>query len=149
MKKFDAPTIIDGFSFADDRGVMTGCNSLDLAAVKRFYLIENHESRFIRAWHGHKFETKVLYCVSGSFFVGVVKIDDFDKPNPLARVETFTLSISKPQVLVIPGGFANGLMNLNLNSKLIVMSDKTLAESAGDDFRFGYDYWDVWSRKFR
>lgn len=149
MRKIDSPALIDGFVFADDRGVLTGCNSIDLGVIKRFYFVENYESRFIRAWHGHKFETKYLYCVAGSFLIGVVRVENFDKPDPLAKVETFNLTVMKPQLLVIPGGFANGLMNLTENSKLVVMSNKTLRESEGDDFRFDYDYWDVWSRRFR
>lgn len=149
MNNINQPTIIDGFSFVDDRGVLSGCNSMDLGFLKRFYIIENHENRFIRAWHGHKFETKVFYCLSGSFLVGTVKIEDFDNPNPSTEARSFTLSFHKPQVLIVPGGFANGLMNLSSSSKLLVMSDKTLKESAEDDFRFDYNFWDVWSRNFR
>lgn len=149
MLKVDEPTLYEGFNYVDDRGILSGCNAIDMSQLKRFYVIENHESRFVRAWHGHRFETKVFYCLSGAFLIGTVKIEDFKKPDSKSKAKLFTLSSIRPQILVVPGGYANGLMNLTEDSKLMVISDRSLEESAKDDYRYKFDYWNVWGRDFR
>ena len=58
----------------DDRGRVSYINDFDFKDVKRFYMVENHEKGFIRAWHGHKNEGKYVYVVSGTALVGVVNL---------------------------------------------------------------------------
>ena len=41
----------------DDRGELTYFNSVNLKKIKRFYVMNNHENKFIRAWHAHKKES--------------------------------------------------------------------------------------------
>ena len=121
----------------DDRGQLSFVNDFDFKDVKRFYMVENHEQGFIRAWHGHKKEGKYVYVPSGAILIGAVNLET-------EEVERFVLSSSKPQVLFIPPGYANGFMNLQNNTKVIFFSTSTLEDSMGDDIRFEWDKWNIW-----
>ncbi|MBN07633.1 MAG: sugar epimerase [Rhodospirillaceae bacterium] len=129
----------------DDRGMLQFCNDFDMSAVKRFYVVSNHQSQFVRAWHAHKIERKFAYVVSGSALFCIVQIDDWEKPDPNLQVQRQTLSYAQPGVLEIPGGFAHGFKTLVPDTKVIFFSSSTLQESAEDDFRYPYDYWNPWS----
>ena len=45
---YKKPTIIDGNSIFDNRGSLTFVNKFNLKKIKRFYIIRNHKSKFIR-----------------------------------------------------------------------------------------------------
>tara|TARA_Y100000310_G_C20588620_1_gene766756 strand:+ start:469 stop:882 length:414 start_codon:yes stop_codon:yes gene_type:complete len=134
--------LINGGVAVDDRGQLSFVNDFDFKDVKRFYMVENHEQGFIRAWHGHEREGKYVYVPSGAILIGAVKLET-------EEVERFVLSSSKPQVLYIPPGYANGFMNLQKNTKVIFFSTSTLEDSMGDDIRFEWDKWNIWDIKKR
>ena len=75
----------------------------------------------------------------------MVKIDNWDKPTYASKVEKYILSSNKPSILYIPKGYANGFMNLTKDTKIMFLSTSTLEESKGDDYRFGYNYWNIWN----
>ena len=129
--------LINGGVAVDDRGQLSFVNDFDFKDVKRFYMVENHELGFIRAWHGHEKEGKYVYVSNGAILIGAVNLNT-------ELVDRFVLSSSKPQVLYIPPGYANGFMNLQDNTKVIFFSTSTLEESIGDDIRFEWDKWDIW-----
>ena len=141
----DAATYMQGGIAVDDRGMLRFCNDFDMTAVKRFYVVSNHEPQFVRAWHAHKVERKFAYVASGSAVFGVVHIDNWDMPNPNSRVQRQILSDARPGILEIPGGFAHGFKTLVPDTKVFFFSTSTLGESAEDDFRYPYDYWNPWS----
>lgn len=128
----------------DDRGSVTFVNNFSFDWVSRFYIVENHLPRFIRAWHGHKSEAKGICCLSGSALVGAVRIDNWEQPSKDVPVEKHVLTESNPGVLCIPPGYANGIMTLKPRTKLLVFSSSTLEDSVKDDFRFPSRHWDVW-----
>lgn len=134
--------LINGGVAVDDRGQLSFVNDFDFKDVKRFYMVENHEQGFIRAWHGHEREGKYVYVPSGAILIGAVKLET-------EEVERFVLSSSNPQVLYIPPGYANGFMNLQKNTKVIFFSTSTLEDSMGDDIRFEWDKWNIWDIKKR
>ena len=74
-----------------------------------------------------------------------IYFDDWDKPDPDLEVQTRTLSDARPGVLEIPGGCAHGFKTLVPDTKVFFFSTSTLGESAEDDFRYPYDYWNPWS----
>jgi dTDP-4-dehydrorhamnose 3,5-epimerase len=139
------PTLLEGGLFVDDRGEIGYINQFDFAGIKRFYSVTNYKSRFVRAWHAHRQESKSIMVVQGAALVGAVEIDDWTKPSPDAKVWRYVLSANKPAVLRIPPGYANGLMSLTENSRIMVFSDATLEESKIDDVRFPANYWDIWT----
>jgi len=128
----------------DDRGQIQFCNEFDMKEVQRFYIVSNHQSQFVRAWHGHKKECKYAFVVSGAAVFAAVRIDNWDNPSRDIPVERFVLSEKNPRLLKIPAGFANGFKTLMPDTKVMFFSTSTLGQSSDDDFRFEYDYWNPW-----
>jgi len=150
---FDKPTMIKGAVFVDDRGIVTYCNDFDMSEVKRWYMLENHQEGYVRAWHGHLKEAKWVTCVSGAVVECAVKLI-----KPLTEwqlsilgdnVYRFTLH-PNGDVLYIPPGYANGHMNLVTGTRLIHFSNMLHEDTAGDDVRFDSSIhgwvWEVKSR---
>ena len=133
----------------DDRGYLRFCNSFDLTQYVRFYDVINFQSNFIRAWHGHKHETKVAYLRGGSAMICVVKIDNWENPSKKLEIKKYFLSDKNPKILKIPQGCAHGFMSLEPNTKITFYSNKKTSESLNDDYRFAYNYWNPWDIKFR
>ena len=138
------PVLIAGGLAADDRGELGFVNDFHFDDVKRFYTVANHRPGFVRAFHGHKRESKYVTAVSGAALVGTVRIDNWEMPAANLPVDRFVLSAHKPSVLYIPAGYANGFMSLTADLKLMFFSTSTLDQSQGDDFRYDARYWDIW-----
>lgn len=138
-------TIIKGGIHQDNRGKISFVNDFDFSDVKRFYIIQNDTEDIVRAWQGHKFENKYFYVISGAFLVCSVKIDDWINPSEYLPVEKFIISSTESEILLIPGGNANGVKALEENSKLMVFSSNTLEESKEDEYRFDVNLWVNWS----
>lgn len=141
----DDAAFIAGQSAVDDRGAVKFCNNFDMRDVRRFYVVANHETRFVRAWHAHKEETKYAFAATGAAVLAAVRIDDWESPNASAEVRRFVLSEDKPGVLQIPGGYAHGFMTLRPDTRLMFFSTSTLEESIADDYRYAFDYWNPWA----
>lgn len=139
------PRLIEGGLAVDDRGEVAFVNQFDLRGVKRFYTVSNHRAGFVRAWHAHRREAKYVTVLRGTALVGVVEVDDWEKPSKESKVWRYVLSSTRPSVLYIPAGYANGFMSLTADAKLVFFSTATLEESRGDDVRFPARYWDIWS----
>jgi dTDP-4-dehydrorhamnose 3,5-epimerase len=139
------PRLIKGGVAVDDRGQLSFVNDFDFEGVKRFYTVENHRAGFIRAWHAHKLEAKYVLVVQGAALVAAVAIDDWDNPSKDAQVHRHVLSAASPAVLYVPAGYANGFMSLTEDTKIMFFSTSSLAESAGDDFRYDARHWDPWT----
>lgn len=141
----DAVNHMEGGLSVDDRGEIAFVNSFNFAGVKRFYVVKNHVSGFIRAWHGHKQAGKYVLVVQGSALLGAVAIDNWEMPDKDAKVHRFVLSAHKPAVLYIPPGYANGAMTLTMDAKIIYFATDTLEETTQDDYRYDARYWDIWN----
>jgi dTDP-4-dehydrorhamnose 3,5-epimerase-like enzyme len=140
----DQVRLIEGGLAFDDRGSLAFVNGFGFEGVKRFYAVSNHRQGFVRAWHAHRREAKYVHLARGSALIGAVRIDDWDKPSPKLPVERFVLSASKPSVLFIPAGYANGFMSLTADALLYYFSTSSLEESRGDDVRYDARLWDPW-----
>ncbi len=144
-----APSLITGGRSHDDRGSVSFFNEIDLSVWKRFYIVSNHSLGFIRAWHGHKHEHKMVIPLGGTSLVASVKIDDWENPSIHEKPEKFVLSADSPKALLIPKGFANGFKTLTPDAKLLFLSSSTLEESSADDYRFEWNLWNPWEVEFR
>ncbi|QXP60671.1 WxcM-like domain-containing protein [Olleya sp. HaHaR_3_96] len=140
------PELIDGDIFSDARGTLQFVNDFNLSSIKRVYFIIHPKTETIRAWQGHKIESRWFYCVKGSFSIKLVKIDDWDNPSDNCKIFEFDLEENTPQVLFIPNGYANGFSALEKNSKLMIMSDYTLNEVQDDNYRFESTKWVNWKK---
>jgi len=139
----DSGKIIPGGKIFDDRGSLSFVNDFDFHDVKRFYVVSNYQQNFIRAWHGHRYEGKYVFVVSGAALVGVVNLETEE------IVGRYVLSEEQPKVLWIPPNHANGFMALKKDTKVMFFSTTTLEESRGDDIRFPYDKWNIWNIDYR
>jgi len=133
--------IIEGNIFSDNRGSLSFVNDFSLKSIVRFYEITPKDTTIIRAWQAHKKECKWFYCTKGSFKINLVKLDSFENPSEDLKVYTYELNSELPQVLFIPGGYANGFKALSEESKLMVFSNFDLEASKLDDFRFETNKW--------
>jgi dTDP-4-dehydrorhamnose 3,5-epimerase-like enzyme len=145
MPASEVPSLIEGGLAIDDRGSLSFVNGFNFAGVKRFYVVSNFRQGFIRAWHGHRQESKYVFASAGSALVCAVAVEDWEKPDRNAKVHRYVLSTQKPAVLFIPAGYANGAMSLTQDAKLIFFSTSSVEESRGDDIRFDARYWDPWT----
>jgi len=133
--------VIKGGIHKDERGIIKHVNGFDMSSVKRFYSIQHPDTEIVRAWQGHKKETKYFYVVKGEFAIGKVKIDNWTEPSKNLAVQKIILSENNSEVLMIEPGYANGFKALTLDSILLIYSDFTLDESADDIIRFPENYW--------
>lgn len=119
--------IIDGNLHRDCRGAVRFVNDFDMSQVVRMYFIEP-KLGVIRAWQGHKRETKWFCAAHGDFLVKTINMNTFEKKE-------YNLKATESKVLEISGGHYNGLEALEEGSVLIVFSDVDLDSSKADDFR--------------
>jgi dTDP-4-dehydrorhamnose 3,5-epimerase-like enzyme len=133
------PEKINGSTFIDDRGKMTFNNNCSIEGFKRTYIITGH-SGMIRAFHGHRKESKIMQCVRGRMRIVLINMKDENDRH------TFYLT-DNGDCLKVPAGYYNGLQHLTSESELLVYSDSTTEESKGDDYRLAWDFFgkDIWS----
>jgi len=123
--------LIEGNIFQDGRGILRFVNDFDMSSVVRMYCIEPNVG-LIRAWQGHKKETKWFYAVKGSFNVQIVDMQSHQRFQ-------YQLNASESKILEIPRGFYNGFESLESGSMLLVFSDFNLEDSKNDDWRENTD----------
>ena len=135
------PKIIQGGNFSDHRGTLSYVNDFSFKDIERFYIISNSDTHPLRAWQGHKLDAKNFYCLSGSFRIHYVKIDNWENPSKDLTIETVTLTESESKMLHIPAGYANAIESLEPDSKLISFSTLPLSNVSEDDVRYDANYW--------
>jgi dTDP-4-dehydrorhamnose 3,5-epimerase-like enzyme len=144
-------SIIKGELSIDDRGTVKYFNDFnpEKEGIKRMYLVENHRVGTCRAWHGHRKEGKYVTVIVGTALIATVTLSEpvDTKEAPVRHV----LSAGNPRILFIPPGYANGMMNLTDDCRILVFSTATLLESYDDDIRLPWNTWDVniWRIKAR
>ena len=132
-----------GMRHSDARGHLWYNNSVHLNEFKRFYIIENSPNLPMRAWHGHKFEAKGFVCVQGSVRIGGVKVSDWSLPERSAEVFSADLHAGSLDFVYLPPGYANAILGLSPESRVMVFSSSTLEESQADDYRFPAETWNL------
>ena len=137
----DKPTIIEGGFFEDARGSLSFVNDFKFDKIERFYMISNSDAKPLRAWQGHKFDEKNFFCVQGSFKISFVLIDNWENPSKLLKVESQVIKSTESNIIHIPAGYANAILSLESNSKLISFSTLPLSKIKDDDVRFEPNTW--------
>ena len=135
------PKLIAGGNFSDHRGTLSYVNDFSFKDIERFYIISNSDTHPVRAWQGHKLDAKNFYCLSGSFRIHYVKIDNWENPSKDLAIETVILTVSESKILHIPAGYANAIESLEPDSKLISFSTLPLSNVSEDDVRYDANYW--------
>jgi dTDP-4-dehydrorhamnose 3,5-epimerase len=137
------PSVIEGHIFSDHRGVVTFINDFDLTPVCRMYRITHTNTQVFRGWQGHQVEHKWFHCIYGAFIIYVVQPDSWKTPSGLEKIETYTLTSDKVEVLHVPGGYVTGIKALVRQSSMLVYSDLDLNASKLDDYRFEPVQWGI------
>jgi len=133
------PNIISGNSHRDKRGTITFNNDFNAISVKRVYFIENIDTIFVRGWQGHKVEQRWFSAVAGSFRIKTIVIEDWENPTRIVEHEEFVLQASSFDVLHVPQGAVTSIQAVEVNARLMAMSDYNLGEIE-DEYRFDLDY---------
>jgi dTDP-4-dehydrorhamnose 3,5-epimerase len=144
LESMQEPTLISGGRATDDRGALGFINGFELSDFKRFYTVENHETGFVRAWHGHLKEAKAIVVIRGAALVCAVKMTDTTSPSKSEPVKRIVLSGTSTAAFFVPAGYANGFKTLTNDALMLIFSSTSLDESLNDDYRFPYDYWNPW-----
>jgi len=111
----------------DGRGTVRFVNDFDMTRVVRMYCIEP-KLGVIRAWQGHKKETKWFYVTNGSFIVKTINMETGSRKE-------YKMNASESNVLEVPGGHYNGFEAVEEGSVLMVFSNFNLEDSKNDDYR--------------
>jgi dTDP-4-dehydrorhamnose 3,5-epimerase-like enzyme len=135
------PQLLKGNSHEDSRGTLVYNNAFDATAVKRIYVIENKNIDFVRAWQGHQIEQRWFSAVNGSFKIGLIAIDDWNRPSKKSERLEFVLDSEKLDVLHIPAGYVSSIQSLEAGAKLLVMADYLLGELE-DEYRYESGYFE-------
>jgi dTDP-4-dehydrorhamnose 3,5-epimerase-like enzyme len=146
----NTPEILRGGVAVDDRGTLSYLNVAPLANYVRMYLVENFDTKTIRAFHGHKIEEKAALVVAGSAVIAVAKMVG-DGESFLDTPNRYVLSARNPQLLRIPAGYANGFRALEPDTKILFFSSTTIEQAKTDDYRYQWDLlgeeiWEVENR---
>lgn len=135
------PYIKDLFRHVDDRGLLDMIYNNDLEFyIKRIYITINKKG-VIRGMHGHKKEWKAFYVLSGSLKIVTLHMDT-------KEVKEFVLNDMKSQLFVLPPNYYHGYTSLVDESRVVILSDSTLAMTKEDDHRMKPDkkYFEVIDR---
>lgn len=133
-------TMIQGGIAKDERGAIRFVNDFDMTLVKRFYIIKNADTELIRGWRAHRIEQRWFYVLSGGFQVDLVKIDDWESPDPLLPVVKLQLKAAEMQVLHVPAGYGTAFRALEPESEILVYADYPLSHAPMDDHIWVADY---------
>ncbi len=138
------PQIITCEQHRDERGKVDFFHSFDPGETRRIYAIEHPDPTVVRAWQGHRAEKKWFHVTAGRFAIAWVRIDDWTNPSDELVPGFAELDAATANILFVPGGYANGLKALQPDSRVIVFSDRGIAESIADTVRFSADRWFDW-----
>ncbi|PIF47076.1 WxcM-like protein [Chryseobacterium sp. 52] len=141
----EIPELIVGGKYSDERGSLFFNNSFNAADIKRIYYIENEDTEFIRGWTGHKIEQRWFSVAQGSFFIRLIKIDNWETPAAESDILEFEVNADTLDILHMPKGYVSAVQAKTKGAKLLVMVDHALGE-VNDDYRFPVDYFKKLSR---
>lgn len=138
---FGEPKNIEISCHVDDRGYLYQiAGNYEFPEIRRIYIVGNFAKGVIRGFHLHKEEWKAYFAANGSSKMVIVGRD--------GGISSYVLTSRKPSILVIPPEYAHGWISLQDETLLVGISNKTVEESAKDDYRedpfkYGKEVWDV------
>ena len=115
MNTSEKPIIFEKGESEDHRGSLEYYNDLVLDEFKRFYIVRNPKRGTVRAWHGHKVESKLIKVLQGIFIVCFIKIDNWEKPSKNIEILEYEFD-NDSGLIYVPPGYANGAMNVTSDS---------------------------------
>lgn len=132
---------IKGGIHEDARGTVSFVNGCAIDDAKRFYWLSQTADNPVRAWMGHRHERKWFVPVDGRTTLVLRRL--LDEPGRPVRMDAqcavFALDATAPCAIAVPVGYCAGFRSETDDAKVLVFSDKTLDEAAGDMVRFDKD----------
>ena len=116
-------TIVEGEIFRDARGQISSLNNFHFPGVERCYIIHHPDKSVVRGWNGHQFEKKWFYCIKGAFTLGLVEIDNWNKPSLDLKAEIYELSESESKIICVPEGYNRYKKQIRQYIHILVFSD--------------------------
>ncbi len=132
--------ITQGGTAEDHRGSIRFVNDFDMAAVKRFYIIENKDTETIRGWRAHRTEQRWFYVLAGAFSLKTVKIDNWEQPSRELPVDETILRSEDQRVIHVPIGYGTAFQAVAPGSKLLVFADYGIDHAKHDDYTYPVGY---------
>jgi dTDP-4-dehydrorhamnose 3,5-epimerase-like enzyme len=132
--------IIKGGVAKDNRGQIRFVNDFDMSEVKRFYIIKNADTEFVRGWRAHRIEQRWFYVLTGSFEIYIIKINDWEQPSMDLSIEKVILSAADMEIFHIPQGYGTAIKAIEADSELLVFADYGIDHAAQDDYTWNLDY---------
>jgi hypothetical protein len=129
------PILIPGGFHSDQRGCVTYNNDINFYGIKRIYTIENNNINFKRGWQGHKIEQRWFVVMKGSFEIEVLDIKYFEENIFEMLPIKYLLKSEKMDLLHVPPGYVTSIRCLEIDSKLLLMSDFLTGE-VDDEIRY-------------
>lgn len=133
-------TAIQGGRAKDERGQIRFVNDFDMTLIKRFYIIKNADTVLVRGWRAHRIEQRWFYVLSGAFAVDLIKIDNWEEPDPMLSVHRIVLVVEEMKLLHVPAGYGTAFRALEADSELLVYADYPLSHASLDDHTWPLDY---------
>lgn len=155
------PIFVPLQTISDERGfIIPFCDFLDAKLIKRFYFVENYSNEVLRGLHYHKAELKIFGIISGAAKFNCLSIPEqlVSKNNEsviksyihnhLDDIMSFTMSENHFGLLAVPPLYACGWISLRPETRMVVISNKSLLESKQDFYfidpeLFTEDKWKV------
>lgn len=134
------PNVIQPEVFSDNRGQLYAYNNFNLETFKIKRTFSINVVNF-RGWHGHQTENNWFKVTSGMLKILLVKPDNWTTPSFNIKPQEFVINAKDHEILFVPAGYVSAIKSLVEGSVLQVFSDKILAESLYDDYRFSSDRW--------
>lgn len=131
---------IQGGIAKDHRGQIRFVNDFDMEEVKRFYVIKNVDTDFVRGWRGHRIEKRWFYVLSGSFLVSIVRVNDWENASRNLPVENQILKADDSRLLHVAEGHCTAFQAMEKDSELLVFANFSIENSKNDDYTWPIDY---------
>src|SRR5690606_10310865 len=131
--------IIKGGVARDNRGQIRFVNDFDMSEVKRFYIIKNADTKFVRGWRAHRIEQRWFYVLTGAFEFNIIKIDDWQRPSIDLPIEKMTISAEDMEIFHVPEGYGTAIKAIEANSELLVFADYGIDHANQDDYTWSLD----------
>ena len=125
MSTSEKPIIFERGVSEDHRGSLEYYNDLELDEFKRFYIVRNPKRGTVRAWHGHKVESKLIKVIKGVFILCLIEIDNWEKPSKNIEILEYEFD-NDSGLIYVPPGYANGAMNVASDSEIMYFSNLSL-----------------------
>lgn len=128
--------------FIDERGyLMKMIRSADIPSFGEIYLIGDWAAGVIRAFHKHTYTEEWFTVISGT--AKFLLYDDRPQSPRCGEVQSFVLSVRRPEVLFVPAEVFHGHMALENQTQILTVASHPYNPQEPDEVRAPHDSFGV------